>query len=248
MKLRKSVYLVASGKMGFDWTHPSDCNVYLLESQGELALIDTGTGDSVDWICAEIVSLGFSLSQLTTIFLTHIHADHAGGAALLKEMTGAKVAVSEKAFGILKTGDEDAIDLTSAKKNGFYPADYRFAPCEADLLIKEGDQFTIGALQLNVLETPGHSLFDLSFVVEDEDSEKLLFSGDTVFYDGKISMLLTKDFNIQELAKSVAKLNEVRANVLMPGHYHQALNHAQSHVGKAHQTFQSMGIPKNIVE
>ncbi|MDN7242883.1 MBL fold metallo-hydrolase [Planococcus sp. N028] len=248
MKFKESVYLVASGKMGFDWTHPSDCNVYLLESRGELALIDSGTGDSVDAICAEIESLGFSLSQVKQIFLTHIHADHAGGAALLKERTGAKVAVAEKAYGILKAGDEEAIDLALAKKNGFYPEDYQFTPCEADLLLKEGDQFSIGELKLKVLETPGHSRFDLSFAVTAEKGEALLFSGDTIFYDGKISMLLTKDFNIQELARSMVKLNRIKADVLLPGHYHPALNHAASHIAKAHQTFEKMGIPKNIVE
>jgi hydroxyacylglutathione hydrolase len=247
MQINENVYLVASGKMGFDWTHPSDCNVYLLESQGELALIDSGTGESVHEICDHIESFGFSLSQVKKIFLTHIHADHAGGAAFLKERTGAKVFVIESAYETLKAGDEDAIDLTTAKRFGFYPEDYHFTPCEADHLVKEGDQFIVGELKLRVLETPGHSRFDLSFIAENKNGEILLFSGDTVFYDGKISMLNTQDFHVQTLAKSVAKLTEVKADILLPGHYHPALKHGDFHVQQAHEIFQSMGIPLNIV-
>ncbi|WP_169801138.1 MBL fold metallo-hydrolase [Halalkalibacter krulwichiae] len=239
---------MASGKMGFDLTHPSDCNVYLVEDQGELALIDSGTGDSVNDICSHIEALDFSLSQVNKIFLTHIHADHAGGAAALKERTGADVFVIESAYETLKAGDEEAIDLTTAKKFGFYPEDYQFTPCVADQLVKEGQEFSIGNLKLRVLETPGHSRFDVSYVIENKNGETYLFSGDTVFYDGKISMLHTQDFHLQTLAKSIEKLADIKANVLLPGHFHPALKHADTHIEKANQIFQSMGVPSNIVE
>lgn len=247
MRINEHVYLVASGKMGFDWTHPSDCNVYILASEEELALIDAGTGYSVEKIVDQIRTLGYSPEQVTKIFLTHIHADHAGGASQLRKETGAEVFVFEKAFDSLRDGDENAIDLTTAKQFGFYPKDYRFIPCEADYRIKEGDSFRVGNFTLSVLETPGHSRFDLSFVAESE-KEKYLFCGDTVFYDGKISMLHTQDFNLQGLAKSIEKLSRLKFDVLLPGHYQPALKHGDTHVGRAHQIFKSMGVPRNIVE
>lgn len=247
MKINEHVYLVASGKMGFDWTHPSDCNVYLLASEGELALIDSGTGYSVDEICKHIQLFGYSLQQVTKIFLTHIHADHAGAANELRERTGAEVYIFEKAFEPLRVGDEDAIDLTTAKRFGFYPEDYQLTPCKADHMIKEGDSFKVGNLTLTVLETPGHSRFDLSFLVEGGKGN-YLFCGDTVFFDGKISMLHTQDFHLQDLAKSIAKLTTITCDVLLPGHYQPVLKHGSTHVEKAHQIFRSMGVPRNIVE
>lgn len=248
MKINEHIYLIASGKMGFDWTHPSDCNVYLLHSNDELALIDTGTGESVENICQHIEMHGFSLDQVTKIFLTHIHADHAGGAEMLRKKTGAKVFVARDAYTILRDGNEDKIDLTTAKQNGLYPVNYKFTPCKADTLISDGDHFHVGSLTLQAIDTPGHSAYDVSFLVQSVAGHSFLFSGDTVFYDGKISMLYTHDFRLQSLQKSIDKLANYQVDLLLPGHYQPALSNAKHHLKIAQNAFSSMNIPKNIVE
>lgn len=249
MKIHGNIYLVASGKMGFDWTHPSDCNVYLIHSNGELALIDTGTGESIDLICRHIEMHGFLVQNVSKIFLTHVHADHAGGAAKLSEKTGANVYVPKQAYSILRDGDEEAIDLIAAKRNGFYPPNYRFTPCEANEQIADGDTFQVGELNLQVLETPGHSSYDVSYLVKSATSEQVfLFSGDTLFYDGKISMVYTNDFNLHALKRSIDKLTNYHVDVLLPGHFQPALSNGTDHIKFAQRTFNSMNIPKNIVE
>lgn len=245
MKIRENLYLVASGKMGFDWTHPSDCNVYLLESNGELALIDSGTGESVEHILSYIESIGYSIQQLKKVILTHIHADHAGGASELKKRTGAEVYVHEGAAEILASGDENAIDLTTAKKSGFYPPDYIFKACEADHLLKNGALFNVGFLTVKVVETPGHSKFDLSFIISGEE-ETYLFSGDTVLFGGKISMINTSDFNLQDLSSSVNKLTNYSCDLLLPGHNQPALRNGHEHIAEANKIFSNMGVPPNI--
>ncbi|HEX7063480.1 MAG TPA: MBL fold metallo-hydrolase [Bacillales bacterium] len=248
MKINNHVYLVGSGKMGMDWTAPSDCNVYLLNGGSECALIDTGTGDSVDQILEHVQDSGFSPADLKYILLTHVHADHAGGAASIREKTGASVVVFEDAESVLEEGNEDEIDLTVAKKAGFYPSDYHFRPCKVDMVVKDGAQLSVGSLNVRVVETPGHSRFDLSFIVEDSGGKVHLFSGDTIMYDGKISMLHTRDFNLQSLAASVEKLSKVNGvESLLPGHFQPAVRNGSSHVLKAHDIFEKMGVPPNIV-
>lgn len=247
MRINNHIFLVGSGKMGFDWTNPSDCNVYLIYSEGELALVDTGTGTSIDKIYSHIESFGFSLDQIKKVLLTHVHADHCGGAALIKEKTGAKVYVHEQAGNILATGDEEKIDLLTAKVAGFYPQNYFFAPCEPDVLIGENDSIYVGNLELRVIETPGHSAFDLSFYINNEkENQNYLFSGDTVFFGGKISMISSQDFNVQKLKNSINKLSRLKVNTLLPGHFNFALNNGSSHISIANEIFNQMGIPPNI--
>lgn len=248
MKINQNIYLVASGKMGFDMTHSSDCNVYLIHCNDELVLIDTGTGESIDQICQNIEMHGFSVQQVSKIFLTHIHADHAGGAEKLRRKTGAKVYVPKYAYPILYDGNEDAIDLTTAKQNGFYPNHYQFTPCKADVTISEGDAFQIGSLTMQVIDTPGHSSFDVSFLIKSSTGAIFLFSGDTVFYGGKISMLFTKDLHIHSLKESIDKLSKYDVDMLLPGHYQPALSNGLNHIKIAQNRFNSMNIPKNIVE
>ena len=53
---------------------------------------------------------GFSLENVKYLLLTHIHADHAGGAAQMKQALGCEVLVSKDSADFLRNGDEDARD------------------------------------------------------------------------------------------------------------------------------------------
>lgn len=53
---------------------------YLVESQGELALIETGPGSTLPTLCQAISNLGFRLESVRHVLVTHIHLDHAGAA------------------------------------------------------------------------------------------------------------------------------------------------------------------------
>ena len=53
---------------------------FLIESEGELALIESGPGSTLPVLRAGIEELGFSVSDVSKVMLTHIHLDHAGAA------------------------------------------------------------------------------------------------------------------------------------------------------------------------
>ena len=74
--------------------------------------------------------------RLVSTIETHVHADHVTGGALLTERTGSR------------------------------PVVHRRSPvtCEA-VRLAQGDRFFVGALALDVLETPGHTPESLSFVL-----------------------------------------------------------------------------------
>jgi glyoxylase-like metal-dependent hydrolase (beta-lactamase superfamily II) len=247
MKLLENVALVASGRSGFDWTHPSDCNVYLLDGGGEFALVDAGTGESAAHILKETSSLGARHGRIRYIFLTHLHADHSGGAAALREATGAQVAVHAEGAGVLSAGDEKAISLDRARDAGFYPPEYRFRACPADVLLRDGNEFRVGSLSVRVMLAPGHSRFDTYYFVRGGDGHVSLFTGDALFPGGRISMICTPDCSFQNLAAAFERLDREKFDSLFAGHLQPALSNGRNHLAAALQYFRSLRVPPSIV-
>ena len=102
--------------------------------------------------------------QLIAVAETHIHADYVSGARELADRAGAKLFVSDEGPPEWK---------------------YQFARQYDSQLLKDGDQFTIGNLQFDVLHTPGHTPESISFLLTDQgggaDRPMGIFTGDFVF-------------------------------------------------------------------
>lgn len=92
--------------------------------------------------------------KLTHIFTTHHHQDHVEGNAALKAETGCKI--------IGPRGE-------AAKIPGI------------DAEVSEGDTFLFGKYEVQVLETPGHTLGHITYVIP---QAKVAFVGDTMFAMG----------------------------------------------------------------
>jgi hydroxyacylglutathione hydrolase len=90
--------------------------------------------------------------RIIAILNSHPHADFASGFRELAQRTGAKIYVSHLA-----------------------PAEYERVPA------KNGDRIKIGSLQVELLETPGHSPDSLSFLVHENDRPVAIFTGDLLF-------------------------------------------------------------------
>ncbi len=101
--------------------------------------------------------------RITAVTETHIHADFVSGARALAARTGARLYLS-----------------------GAGPAawQYAFAAEDGATLLRDGNSFRVGNLQVDVLHTPGHTPEHLAFLVTDRagaDGPIGLFSGDFVF-------------------------------------------------------------------
>jgi glyoxylase-like metal-dependent hydrolase (beta-lactamase superfamily II) len=67
---------------------------YLLESNGEAAVIETNTNYAVPMILGGLEQTGIKKEQVKYVILTHIHLDHAGGAGeLMERLPNATLAV-----------------------------------------------------------------------------------------------------------------------------------------------------------
>jgi glyoxylase-like metal-dependent hydrolase (beta-lactamase superfamily II) len=241
--------LIGGGNFGFNLSAPLDCHIYLLDGGDELAIVDAGLGGphgDTETILANVRDDGYDVDRISTLILTHYHADHAGGAAEIRERLGVEVAASELTARTLEIGDEDVISLPFAKAAGFYPADYVYEPCPVGKVLREGEPFSVGRLKVTPYDTPGHSRGHLSFLVEGGDRTYLI-GGDLVFFGGTIIAQNIPDCSIQEYGESMRKMAGVPFDALLPGHLSLSLRNGKRHVDLAAAAFGQLMVPKNAV-
>ena len=232
MQLTETVHLVGSGQNGFSLTHPLDCHVYLLDGGSELALIDTGVGRDVPAIVDQIQAAGFAPGDIAKIFITHLHLDHAGGAAELQRLSGAEIVASQDVAGWLESGDEEAASLVAARQTGMYPVENRLRPVDSATGASDGDVIRVGALSVKVVKADGHSQGHLAFLVDDS-AGNALFSGDALFFGGRILLQNIWDCSLEESIATVERFSELEFTQFFPGHVSISLQDGKRHVDAA---------------
>src|SRR5204863_6710374 len=114
------IFIVGSGRFGFGLTHHSDSHVYLVDGGSEIALIDAGAGVETGGIVDRVVRTRLARDRVRKLFVTHAHADHAGGARKLRASFSLDVHASSDVARILRAGDETAASVDVGKAQGTY--------------------------------------------------------------------------------------------------------------------------------
>ncbi|MFM7378655.1 MAG: MBL fold metallo-hydrolase [Erythrobacter sp.] len=119
--------------------------------------------NSADAVIAHVTSQNL---KVTWLLETHAHADHFSAAPYLQERLGGKIAIGaeiarvQAVFGkLFNAGTEFARDGS-----------------QFDVLLRDGDSFTIGSLPVTVMHVPGHTPACIAYLVGDA-----AFVGDTMF-------------------------------------------------------------------
>jgi len=197
----KGIYIVG----GSDITDPKDCSVYLVDA-GELILIDTGAGASVEAITRNIARLGLDPSKITTVILTHCHIDHVGGAHVFKKRFGSRIVMHELDAGAVERGDDR---MTAAHWYGV-----AFAPLAVDVKISGKEQrLKFPGGDVVCLHTPGHTPGSIS-VYTDTLAGRVLFGQDI-----HGPFLAEFGADISRWQKSMERLLALKADILCEGHF-----------------------------
>lgn len=244
MKLTDSIYMVASGKWGFSFTNPLDCNAFLIDTGDGCMMVDAGVNMEPERITAVIESHGFKMSDIKKLFLTHYHADHAAGAEYIRQQSGCQVYAPEKEAIAIETGDEEAVSV-AASKGGLYPADYVYPACKGVIGMKEGDSVTLGNVTLTASMVPGHSLEDM-VVYGKIDGKQTMFSGDCVFACGQVLLQSLYDVSLYPYKVAMNKLAGFGVEALFPGHGVFSLENGGVHIDTAAAKFNSGLIPPQL--
>jgi hydroxyacylglutathione hydrolase len=138
---------------------PAQAHLFLcLKDNYGVLLHDPGSGATAAIDAPEAAPIEAALRstgwRLSDILVTHHHADHTGGIAELKARHRCRV--------VAPHAEAARIPLV-------------------DATVRENDKVRVGALEANVLETPGHTAGHISYVFA---ADKLAFVGDTLFSIG----------------------------------------------------------------
>lgn len=139
-------------------------NCYFLHREDSSEIVVFDPGDSGKYLYDEFTDKGFTVSG---IVLTHGHFDHVYGVADLRKLSGAHVYAYK---------DEEKLlldpDINVSVSVG------RPVTVEADVLLRDGEEFSLAGITFKTIHTPGHTGGSACYYIEDSG---ILIAGDTLF-------------------------------------------------------------------
>jgi len=151
---------------------------YLLTGPDGLALVDVGSGASVNQLLAGVRESGFDPEQIQHLVLTHVHLDHAGASGILTRL------LPRAHVYVHRIGAPHLIDPTKliSSATRIYGDRMRqlwgeMEPVPAGRITRldDGAVLRVGSRTLTALYTPGHAVHHLAF---HDAARREIFTGD----------------------------------------------------------------------
>jgi glyoxylase-like metal-dependent hydrolase (beta-lactamase superfamily II) len=215
-------------------------SVYAFAVPGGISLIDTGWESDAGWaaLTGGLASIGASVSDVRGVLVTHLHFDHLGLAARVREASGAWIAMHPADVRLVEgwtTRDgaaavaaevEFLVGLGADRADavadvGSPEAMERFTRMAVpDRLLADGDLADLPGWSLRAVHTPGHTPGHLCF---SEERTGLFFSGDHVLprISPNISTAAEGEGErdpLRSFLSSLAAVRDHRATEVLPAH------------------------------
>ena len=212
-------------------------NVYLVEGSKGNLLIDAGwnTPEAFSTLEHELKSEGFDFKDIIYIIITHLHPDHYGLAGKIKELSGAKIYLSEIEARMLDLRyvhmsvllDEVSRFLRShgtprnelpQLSEASLPVSQFVIPTNPDIKLKPDQKISVEPFKFKAFLTPGHSPGHICLY---EPQRKFLFTGDHILPNITPNIGLHPQSTENPLGDYIASLNvlkELEVSFVFPAH------------------------------
>lgn len=184
-------------------------NVYVIHGE-KVTLIDAGVGDENNRLDVALEQLKLPVQNVEKVILTHNHPDHYGGLLTIQSIYSPKILAHK---------------LDSYGLDELYPNAIKW--------IRDNDVLIASQRRLRVVHTPGHTAGSICLL---DETDRLLFSGDTVFADGFFGRTDLPTGNSSELVESLRSLSELNVEFLLPGHERIVVRDASSQIRLSYET------------
>ncbi len=178
-------------------------NCYVVHENNEGLIIDPGSKEEADRILNHIDP---DKHDYRYIINTHGHFDHIGANEEISRELDIPIAIHE----------EDSEALVNPEINSSSMLGREIVSPKADRQLKDEDRIDLSGKSLEIYHTPGHSP---GGIVIYAPSEKILFSGDTIFRGGVGRTDLPRSSG-SDLKKSLLRIREIFPSdvKVYPGH------------------------------
>lgn len=199
-----------------DYVMPGFACCYLRVQGDEAAFIETNTSHAVPKLLDALRGQGLEREQVRWIIVTHVHLDHAGGAAtLLRECPNATIVAHPRAARHLVDPSRLVASAQAVYGEEIFRKLYGAippAPAERVRAMDDGESLALGGAELRFLHTRGHA--NHHFVVHDPARETV-YTGDAfglaypyLQRSGRFAFASTSptDFHAEEARRSVDRI------------------------------------------
>jgi glyoxylase-like metal-dependent hydrolase (beta-lactamase superfamily II) len=196
------VYLVGSSEL----SNPGDCMVYFIDCTSEWVLIDAGVSADIRKLGKNLTEVGGTPDRVSSLFITHAHIDHIGGAASFQTTYGTKI--------LAHILDCEAVEVGDPELTGASMYNQPLKPCQVDTrLTGEKGRVIIGTQTFQWLHIPGHTPGSIAILLSTPHGT-ILFAQDV-----HGPFLPQFHSSITDWARSMKKLLALDFNILAEGHF-----------------------------
>ncbi len=202
-----------------------ESGVYLLEGRNESMVISGGMTYIVPAVIRQIEDFGIEKKRIKKILILHSHFDHVGVVPFFKRSHhDLQIYATARGWEILqmpkaiKTINEFSRSVTERmgmlEACSAYDLDWR--DDISGMAVSDGDDIDLGDMDIQIIETPGHSSCSISAYVP---QLKALFPSDGGGIPYKETIIPSGNSNYTKMQKSLEKLKGLEVEYLCADHY-----------------------------
>ena len=193
---------------------------YLIPHEFGAVLIESGPGSTVDNLVEQLRLNGYTVQDITDVFLTHIHLDHAGASGWLAQH-GARIHVHANGASHMMNPEKLLASATRIYGDKMESLWGNFLPVPENRLsvLSDDETIEIHGIKIFVLDTPGHANHHLTYIYDG-----VCFSGDVggVRLYGHPFLRIPMpppEFHLKKWRISIDKISSQAIKAIAPTHF-----------------------------